>query len=191
MDSLSSPRLGEITPPADLAPLGPLCPPILCLFLVLRFQHTLDPSHSISVDSLLLLLADRCPVPLGLLIRATDVPRTQSDLKIDAIFMPWGVGKTVCPFAKPDQPCGFMLNLGLTLPDGNLRLARDLQVDAPTWKLRMGRQSYAESRNAYQARQDLKRSPFFGRDNSAKATLLVLLTNVARLVRQATQSSGS
>jgi hypothetical protein len=56
--------------------------------------------------------------------------------------------------------------------------------------LRTGRRSYAESRNADQARYGVKRSPWFGRANSAKASLLVdILTsalNVARFVREAT-----
>ena len=76
------------------------------------------------------------------------------------------------------------------MPDGCIRLARDLRVDGPTWELRLGRLSYAESRNAAQARFDLKRSPWYGRENSAKATYLGdILTNafnVARFVREAT-----
>jgi hypothetical protein len=75
------------------------------------------------------------------------------------------------------------------LPDGNIRLARDLQVGSETWKLRIGRQSYAESRNACLSRRNLKRSPWFGQHNSAKAILmgdiLTSLTNLARFVQQA------
>jgi len=84
---------------------------------------------------------------------------------------------------------GYLIRVGLALPDGNIRLARDLKVDSPTWTLRQGRQSYAESRNANQARHHLKRSPWFGLPNSAKATVLGdILTNtlnVARFVREA------
>jgi len=94
-----------------------------------------------------------------------------------------------CPYRQPDQDLGYLARVGLTLPDGNLRLARDLQVDSPTWTLRQGRQSYAESRNANQARYHLKRSPWFGLPNGAKATVLGdILTNalnVARFVREA------
>jgi hypothetical protein len=96
---------------------------------------------------------------------------------------------TTCPYRQPTPDLGYLVRIGLTLPDGNLRLARDLKVESPIWNLRTGRRSYAESRNADQARRDVKRSPWFGRANSAKASLLVdLLTsvlNVARFVREA------
>lgn len=95
-----------------------------------------------------------------------------------------------CPYRDPDHPCGYVVRLGRTLPDGSLRLARDWQVDSPSWQLRQGRQSYAESRNATLARLGLKRSPWFGLANSAKATylgdILTNALNVARFVRQAT-----
>jgi hypothetical protein len=65
-----------------------------------------------------------------------------------------------------------------------------LKVDSPAWKLRRGRQSYAESRNANQQRRGLKRSPWFGLANSAKANylgdILTNALNVARFVREAT-----
>lgn len=74
----------------------------------------------------------------------------------------------------------------------SIRLARDLGVESPTWKLRIGRQSYSESRNACQARRGVKRSPWFGRANSAKASIIAdILTcalNVARFAREATQA---
>ena len=95
-----------------------------------------------------------------------------------------------CPYRQPDRPCGYVVRVALTLPDGSLRLARDWRVDSPSWKLRHGRQSYAESRNANQARLGLKRSPWFGRANSAKANylgdILSNLLNVARFVCEAT-----
>jgi hypothetical protein len=95
-----------------------------------------------------------------------------------------------CPYRDPDHPLGYLVRVGLTLPDGSLRLARDLKVDSPAWKLRQGRQSYAESRNANQQRRGLKRSPWFGLANSAKANylgdILTNALNVARFVRQAT-----
>ena len=95
-----------------------------------------------------------------------------------------------CPYRQPDRPCGYVVRVGLTLPDGSLRLARDWRVDSPSWNLRHGRQSYAESRNANQTRRGLKRSPWFGRPNSAKANylgdILSNLLNVARFVREAT-----
>lgn len=100
-----------------------------------------------------------------------------------------------CPYRDLARPCGFSLRVGLALPDGSLRLSRDLPVDSPAWSLRQGRQSYAESRNAVQERLGLKRSPWFGCENSAKATclgdILTNLLNVARFVRQATRAPAS
>jgi hypothetical protein len=96
---------------------------------------------------------------------------------------------TACPYRDPHRPWGFSCRVALTLPDGSLRLARDLRVGSPTWTLRHGRLSYAESRNASQQRRGLKRSPWFGLANSAKATylgdILTNLLNVPRFVRQA------
>jgi hypothetical protein len=97
----------------------------------------------------------------------------------------------LCPYRDPLHPLGYSVTVTATLPqDGNLRLARDLAVDSPTWQLRLGRLSYAESRNANQARRQLKRSPWFGLSNSAKAQLwgdlLSCALNVARFVREAT-----
>jgi hypothetical protein len=95
-----------------------------------------------------------------------------------------------CPYRSPPGSLGFLVRVGLTLPDGNIRLARDLKVGSATWALRQGRQSYAESRNANQTRRGLKRSPWYGLANSAKAQclgdMLTLATNVARFVREAT-----
>jgi hypothetical protein len=100
-----------------------------------------------------------------------------------------------CPYRDPAQPRGYLVVVNTTLPDGNVRLARDLKVDSPTWKLRIGRQSYAESRNAQQTRLQLKRSPWYGQPNSAKASLLgdvlTCTLNVARFVREATQAASS
>jgi RNA polymerase sigma factor (sigma-70 family) len=70
-----------------------------------------------------------------------------------------------------------------------IRLARDMQVGSDTWKLRIGRQSYSESRNASQARRHLKRSPWFTLINSSKAITLgdtlSLMLNLARFVQEA------
>lgn len=97
-----------------------------------------------------------------------------------------------CPYQDPERPLGCVVTVGVAFPNGDIRLARDLRVDSPTWKLRMGRQSYSESRNACQARRGVKRSPWFGQASSAKASLIAdILTcalNVARFVREATQA---
>jgi hypothetical protein len=97
--------------------------------------------------------------------------------------------RQACPFADPEHPLGYSVTVGLALPDGCIRLARDMQVGSDTWKLRIGRQSYAESRNAIQARRGVKRSPWFGLENTAKAMFisdtLSLAFNLARLISEA------
>lgn len=99
------------------------------------------------------------------------------------------ISRSTCPFAHPDHPLGFSLTIALTLPDGSIRLARDMQVGSDTWQLRIGRQSYAESRNATQTRRHLKRSPAFGLPNTAKSMLLSdtlsLAFNLPRLIFEA------
>lgn len=101
------------------------------------------------------------------------------------------ISASTCPFADPNHPLGFSLTTALTLPDGSLRLARDIPVGSDTWQLRIGRQSYAESRNATQARRQLKRSPSFGLPHTAKAMLLSdtlsLAFNLTRLIFEASR----
>jgi hypothetical protein len=120
--------------------------------------------------------------------------RCRSQSQPDVVLNPPAPGDPrACPYRQPDDDLGYLVRVGLALPDGNIRLARDLKVDSPTWALRQGRQSYAESRNANQARRHLKRSPWFGLPNSAKATVLGdILTNtlnVARFVREASMTT--
>jgi len=95
-----------------------------------------------------------------------------------------------CPYRDPARPLGQVVRVGLRLPDRSIRLARDLPRHSASYQLRQGRQSYAESRNASQARYHLKRSPWFGLANSAKATclgdMLIAAGHVARFVREAT-----
>jgi hypothetical protein len=99
-----------------------------------------------------------------------------------------------CPYRDPAQPLGQVLRVGRTLPDGSLRLARDLPVDSPAYALRQGRQSYTESRNAGQKRRHLERSPWFGLANSAKAAclgdILTMALNLPRFVREATAAQA-
>jgi hypothetical protein len=100
--------------------------------------------------------------------------------------------RTACPFADPTHPLGMSLTIGLSFPDGSIRLVRDMLVGSDLWKLRIGRQSYAESRNASQAHRRLKRSPCFGLTNSAKVTLigdtLSTMLTLARLILEASAS---
>lgn len=100
-----------------------------------------------------------------------------------------------CPYRDPDHPLGYLVVVNTALPDGDVRLARDLKVGSRAWKLRIGRLSYAESRNAQQTRRQLKRSPWYGQANTAKATfwgdLLACALNLARFVREATQAASN
>ncbi len=99
-----------------------------------------------------------------------------------------------CPYRDPSRPLGYLVVVDKSLPDGNLRLARDLKFESQTWKLRSGRLSYAESRNSQQARRGHKRLPWYGAANSAKATILgdvlACALNVARFVREATEAAA-
>lgn len=99
-----------------------------------------------------------------------------------------------CPHRQSPSAAGYLVIVNRTLPDGDMRLARDLKVGSPTWDLRAGRQSYAESRNASQARQGVKRSPWFGQANAYKASLLADILcsalNVARFTREATAAAA-
>jgi len=121
------------------------------------------------------------------LCRQRCLPRSQPDV---LVAPPTHAATTDCPYRDTD----YLVRVGLTLPDGDIRLARDHPLDSDTWKLRMGRRSYSESRNADQSRRGVKRSPCFGLPNSAKASILAdILTsalNVARFVRQATLATA-
>ena len=106
---------------------------------------------------------------------------------------PPNLSRTTCPFADPQHPLGYSISTGLELPDGTTRLARDTQFASETWKLRIGRQSYSESRNAIQSRRQLKRSRAFGIDNTAKSMTisdtLSIAFNLARLVCEASRQT--
>ncbi len=52
---------------------------------------------------------------------------------------------TTCPYRDSERPLGCVITVNVSFPNGDIRLARDLKIDSPSWKLRMGRQSYAES----------------------------------------------
>jgi hypothetical protein len=101
---------------------------------------------------------------------------------------------SACPHRDPEHPLGCVVVVNLCLPDGDIRLARDLRIGSRIWDLRLGRQSYSESRNAGQARRGVKRSPWFGQANSAKASFLAdtlaCTLNVARFVREATLAAA-
>jgi hypothetical protein len=119
------------------------------------------------------------------------VPHPEPDLLPDDWSDEQRAALTLCPYRDPARPLGYTTIVKATLPqDNDVRLARDFKVGSPTWELRIGRLSYAESRNANQTRRNLKRSPWFGLTNSAKAQtlgdILSCALNVARFVREAT-----
>lgn len=101
---------------------------------------------------------------------------------------------STCPYRDPERPLGHVITVNLSFPNGDIRLARDLKIDSSSWKLRMGRQSYAESRNADQTRRGVKHSPWFGTSNTAKASILAdiltCLLNVARFIWEATVAAA-
>jgi len=119
--------------------------------------------------------------------------RSQPDVVPDILLDEEALSAAACPYRDPEHPLGCVITVNLTFPNGDIRLARDLKVDSATWKLRIGRQSYAEARNADQTRRGVKRSPWHGKANSAKASILAdILTsalNVARFVREATEAA--
>jgi hypothetical protein len=99
-----------------------------------------------------------------------------------------------CPYRDPAHPLGETCRVGLTLPDGCVRLARDHRVGSPLWKVRIGRQSYAESQHATHTRRGENRAPWYGQANSAKARylgdVLALGSTVTRFVREATHEAA-
>jgi hypothetical protein len=95
-----------------------------------------------------------------------------------------------CPFRNPDHPLGQTVNVGRTLPDGCLRLAREVPYGSDTWKARYGRRNLSESRNATLEGFGLKRLSTsglaHGRQEIAIADLLDNLRTLGRLVQEAT-----
>lgn len=94
-----------------------------------------------------------------------------------------------CPFLDRAHPLGFVVNVGKTLPDGSLRLAREIPYGSPAWKARYGRRNLAESRNAQIEALGLKRLPSSGLPRGAReiqiADFVINLRTLGRLVREA------
>jgi hypothetical protein len=92
-----------------------------------------------------------------------------------------------CPYLS--RGCGFVVNVGRTLPDGTTRLARDIPYGSATWKRRYGRRNLAESRNGQLDGMRLKRMRSYGLDRSRRevqlADFLINLRTLGRLVRDA------
>ena len=96
---------------------------------------------------------------------------------------------TDCPYQ--DTSHGRIVNLAERFPDGSLRLARDVPVGGPSWKLLYHRARNAvEGRNAIFEAWGLKRLPVYGLPRVTAfiflADVLNNLTTLARLIREAT-----
>ena len=77
-----------------------------------------------------------------------------------------------------------------TLPDGSVRLAREVPYGSPAWEKRYGRRNLSESRNGLLQGMGLKRLPSFGLSRAhrevALGDLLENLRTLGRLVEEAT-----
>jgi len=95
-----------------------------------------------------------------------------------------------CPYLAADHQHGQVVNVGRTLPDGSVRLAREVPYDSETWKKRYGRRNLSESRNGLLQAMGLKRLPSFGLSRAhrevALGDFLENLRTFGRLVAEAT-----
>jgi hypothetical protein len=95
-----------------------------------------------------------------------------------------------CPYQAAQHPYGQVVHVGRSLPDGCVRLAREIPYASDLWKQRYGRRNLSESRNSSFEHMGLKRLPSFGLTNNRKETavadFLVNLHTLGRLVQEAT-----
>ena len=95
-----------------------------------------------------------------------------------------------CPYLDVTYKHGQLVNVGRTLPDGSLRLAREVPYRSPAWDKRYGRRNLSESRNGLLQGMGLKRLPSFGLSRAhrevALGDLLENLRTLGRLVEEAT-----
>ncbi len=86
-----------------------------------------------------------------------------------------------------------MVNVGRTLSDGSVRLAREVAYDSQTWHQRYGRRSLSESRNGSMETQGLKQFASHGLSRDGKETamadLLESLETLGRLALEATAAA--
>lgn len=96
-----------------------------------------------------------------------------------------------CPYRAAHYKHGYTVHVGYTLPDGSVRLAREVPYGSQHWKARYGRRNLSESRNGLLEGMGLKRMPVYGLSRSRKeialADLLVNLQTLGRLVQEATR----
>jgi len=96
-----------------------------------------------------------------------------------------------CPYLEEDHALGYVVNVGRTLPDGSLRLAREIPPGSPEWETRYGRRNNSESRNAQMEGLGLKRLRSFGLERNTKevqmADLIINLRTMGRLLKEASR----
>jgi len=94
-----------------------------------------------------------------------------------------------CPYLSDDRPLGQVVNVGRTLPDGSLRLAREIPYGSQAWKARYGRRSMSESRNGQVQGMGIKRMRSYGlghNESDVQVTdWLGNLRTLGRLVKEA------
>jgi hypothetical protein len=94
-----------------------------------------------------------------------------------------------CPYLDRERPFGCVVNVGKTLPDGSLRLAREIPYGSAVWKARYGRRNLSESRNSQIEQLGLKRFASSGLAHDTRelhvADFLINLRTLGRLVREA------
>jgi len=95
-----------------------------------------------------------------------------------------------CPYLDRKHRHGQVVNVARTLPDGCLRLAREIPYDSEIWKKRYGRRNLSESRNGLLQGMGLKRLSSYGLSHAhrdvALGDLLENLRTLSRLVGEAT-----
>jgi len=95
-----------------------------------------------------------------------------------------------CPYQTAHHPYGQVVHVGRTLPDGCVRLAREVPYRSQTWKRRYARRNLSESRNGSVEHLGLKRMDSCGltsaRKENALADFLGNLRTLGRLVQEAT-----
>jgi hypothetical protein len=95
-----------------------------------------------------------------------------------------------CPYQAAQHPSGQVVNVGRTLPDGCVRLAREVPYASSTWKQRYARRNLSESRNSSLEHLGLKRMASYGlthnRTENAIADFLGNLRTLGRLLQEAT-----
>ncbi len=109
---------------------------------------------------------------------------------------PRGEGEAVrpvagCPYLDDRRAVGYVVNVGRTLPDGSIRLAREIPHGSPEWDARYGRRNNSESRNGQLEGLGLKRMRSCGLERNTKevqiADFIINLRTMGRLLKEASR----